>query len=139
MRTIVLIKIGGIRCIIEVDESKFLMRKFNVGRVLKYPWVIGGVNIGTDDVLFRVVLFINRETIVSVLQECVEFGTAIITDCWRVYINLEELGYNYMTVYHSRHFIDARTGANSYSFKINGLFSKTNFVLDILLLNMICA
>ncbi|MGL6009028.1 MAG: transposase [Culicoidibacterales bacterium] len=84
-----------------MDESKLSKRKFNVGRVVRSPWVIGGVDIVTGDMFFKEVLFRNRSTIASVLSECVEIGSTIITDCWSGYVNLEELGYIHMTVNHS--------------------------------------
>ena len=34
---------GGERKIVEIDESKFGKRKFNVGRVIDGQWVFGGV------------------------------------------------------------------------------------------------
>lgn len=113
MRRIVPRKIGGVGHIVEVDEAKFSKRKFNVGRVVRSPWVIGGIDINTGDAFFREVLFRNQETITSVLQECVEVGTIIVTDCWRGYINISDLGYIHYTVNHSRNFLDPITGANT--------------------------
>ena len=105
--------ISGIGSIVEVDESQFSKRKFNVGRVVRSAWVIGGLDINTGDLFFREVLFRNRMTITSVLQECVLLGTTIITDCWRGYVDLESLGYRHLTVNHSRNFVDPVSGANT--------------------------
>ena len=78
MRTEVPKKIGGPGTIVEVDEAKFSKRKFNMGRVVRSPWVIGGVDLSNGNLFFREVLFRNRETIRSVLLECIEPGTTII-------------------------------------------------------------
>ncbi|KCZ80224.1 hypothetical protein H312_02374 [Anncaliia algerae PRA339] len=53
MRNLSRVKIGGVGCTIEVDESKFSKRKFNVGRVVRSPWVIGGVDIFTGEFFLR--------------------------------------------------------------------------------------
>ena len=60
MRRIQRSKIGGIGRIVEVDESKFSKRKFNVGRLVRSPWVIGGVDINSGELFFREVLFRNQ-------------------------------------------------------------------------------
>lgn len=113
MRQLLPQKIGGPGKIVEVDEAKFSKRKFNVGRVTRSPWVIGGVDIENGNVFFREVLFRNRETINSVLLECVELGSIVVTDCWAGYIDLESLGYQHLTVNHSQNFVDPDTMANT--------------------------
>ncbi|KCZ75116.1 hypothetical protein H311_03912, partial [Anncaliia algerae PRA109] len=45
MKTLQRTKIGGIGHVIEVDESKFSKRKFNVGRAMRSPWILGGVDL----------------------------------------------------------------------------------------------
>lgn len=51
--------------------------------------MISGVEIVNDDLFFCDVLFRDRATIASVLEECVERSTTIITGCWCGYANLE--------------------------------------------------
>jgi hypothetical protein len=45
-------KIGEPGKIVEVDESKFTKRKYNVGRAVRSPWVIGGIDLETRKVFF---------------------------------------------------------------------------------------
>jgi len=49
------------------------LQEINVGRLVQSPWIIDGVDIGNGNVFFREVLFRNRETITSVLLECVNW------------------------------------------------------------------
>lgn len=113
MRTIKTTKIGGVGRIIEVDEAKFSKRKFNVGRAVRSPWVIGGVDIHSGEMFFVEVIRRNSETIKQVLTENIEIGSTVITDCWAGYVNLESYGYFHLKVNHSENFIDPLTGANT--------------------------
>lgn len=127
MKNLIPRKIGGVGRIIEIDESKFSKRKFNVGRSVRSPWVIGGVDIHSGDLFFREVLFRNRETIHSVLLECVEIGSTIVTDCWAGYCDLEELGYIHLKVNHSTNFVDPITGANTQAIENRWSIFKRKF------------
>ncbi|KCZ78263.1 hypothetical protein H311_00709, partial [Anncaliia algerae PRA109] len=40
-------KIGGIGHIVQIDESKFSKRKYNVGRTVRSPWIVGGIDLNT--------------------------------------------------------------------------------------------
>ncbi|KCZ82132.1 hypothetical protein H312_00409, partial [Anncaliia algerae PRA339] len=42
-------RIGGPGHVIEIDESKFSKRKYNVGRIPRSPWVVGGIDINTRE------------------------------------------------------------------------------------------
>jgi hypothetical protein len=89
--------------------------------------VIGGVDINSWELFFREVIFRNRTTIASVLQECIEPGTTIITDCLRGYVNLESLGYHHLTVNNNRNFVDPVSGANTQSIENRWCVFKPKF------------
>ena len=44
-------------------------------------------------------------TLVSHIQEWVEQGTTIVSDCWKGYVNLKNYGYEHKTVNHSVEFV----------------------------------
>ncbi|KCZ79215.1 hypothetical protein H312_03397 [Anncaliia algerae PRA339] len=51
------VKIGEIVFTNEVDESKFSKMFYNVDRVVRSPWVIGGVDILTGEIFFGKFIF----------------------------------------------------------------------------------
>ncbi|KCZ78830.1 hypothetical protein H311_00129 [Anncaliia algerae PRA109] len=106
-------KIGGTGHIVEIDESLFSKRKYNVGRVPRSPWVVGGIDLETKECFFVEVTHRNADTLKYIILEKVEPGSLIITDEWRGYWGLEELGYHHITVNHSENFICPLTGANT--------------------------
>ena len=44
--------IGGINCIVEIDEAKFGKRKYNRGRIVEGQWVLGGICRETKETFF---------------------------------------------------------------------------------------
>ena len=80
-------KIVRLSCVIEIDEIKLPKRKFNAVRVVKSPWVIVGVDGSSGNIFFKEVMYRNKETVKSVLMECVDVGITIILDCWVRYVN----------------------------------------------------
>lgn len=106
-------KIGGPMRIVEIDESKFTKRKYNVGRLNNSPWVVGGIDTTTGDTFYVSVLHRDAQTLRTVISENVEVGSIIMTDCWKGYLNLEELGYTHFTVNHTYNFVDPLNGANT--------------------------
>ncbi|KCZ73977.1 hypothetical protein H311_05062, partial [Anncaliia algerae PRA109] len=45
-------KIGGLGHVVEIDESKFSKRKYNVGRLIRSPWIVGGIDLTTNQIFF---------------------------------------------------------------------------------------
>ncbi|KCZ82518.1 hypothetical protein H312_00176 [Anncaliia algerae PRA339] len=45
-------KIGVVGSIVEIDESLFSKRKYNVGRLVRRVWIVGGIDIRTRDTFF---------------------------------------------------------------------------------------
>lgn len=107
------LQIGGPGHVVEIDESKFSKRKYQVGRIISSPWVVGGIDIETKQCFFVEVLNRNSDTLRTIILEKIVPGTLIVSDEWRGYWGLEELGYIHCTVNHSQNFICPLTGANT--------------------------
>jgi hypothetical protein len=105
-------KIGGNGMIVQVDESKFSKRKYNVGRLVKSVWVIGGID-ESGETFFVEVLSRSKEVISNIMMEYVHTGSIVFTDCWKGYIDLNTLGFFHFTVNHSKNFVNPITGVHT--------------------------
>ena len=63
----------------------------------------------------------DEETIKDILDKYVEKGSIVHTDCWKGYLNIDELGFEHKTVNHSENFVDPKTGAHTNT--IEGLWN----------------
>lgn len=106
-------RIGGPGHVIQIDESKFSKRKFEIGRIVRSPWVVGMIDVNTREVCFVETMFRNSETLSDIIRNHVRDGSIIITDCWAGYNNLRNMNYTHLTVNHSQNFVDPITGANT--------------------------
>ena len=110
-------QIGGFGFIVEIDESKFVKRKYNKGKAKKCEdWVLGGICRETGQIFMRIVKYRKRETLEQIILEYVKPGTVILTDCWAAYNNLkglEGMDYTHYTVNHSDTYVDPITGAHT--------------------------
>ena len=97
----------------EIDESKFGRRKYNVGRLVEGQWVFGGICRETREFFLVPVEARNAETLLQVIKDYIESGTTIISDCWKAYQCLTSEGYKHLTVNHSINFVDPDTGAHT--------------------------
>ena len=106
-------KIGGEGKIVEIDESKFGKRKYNVGRMIEGQWVFGGKC--REDREFFMVPVADRTsaTLLEIIHNYIEPGTTIISDCWKAYDCLSKEGYQHLKVNHSLNFVDPHTGAHT--------------------------
>jgi transposase-like protein len=115
-------KIGGEGIIVEVDESKFGRRKYHRGRRVNGVWVIGGIEKTERKRCFLVKVERRDEnTIKRILETYVKKGSIVRTDCWKGYLNIEDLGVSHETVNHSEHFTDPKTGVHTNT--IEGLWN----------------
>lgn len=67
-------RIGGPGNIVEVDESKFGKRKFNVGRLVEGQWVFGGICCETRAFFLVPVEKRDSDTLLSVIKDKIEPG-----------------------------------------------------------------
>lgn len=106
-------KIGGVGMVVQIDESLFSKRKYNVGRLVRKVWVVGGICYETNETFFVETLFRTKEVLNNIIQENVVPGTIIYTDEWAGYNDLNNLGYVHSTVNHSVNYVDPETGVNT--------------------------
>ena len=106
-------KIGGEGTVVEIDESKFGKRKYNVDRVIEGQWVFGGFCRDTRSCFMVPVEKRDSDTLLRIIQEKIHPGTKIISDCWRAYNCLSERGYEHLTVNHSINFVDPNNLAHT--------------------------
>ncbi|XP_029657075.1 uncharacterized protein LOC115231130, partial [Octopus sinensis] len=99
------IKLGGPNRIVEIDESAFVRRKYNVGHRVKTQWVFGALERVTRCLLVAVEDR-TADTLLQIIRERILPGTTIISDLWRSYNTLNQLGYRHLTVNHSINFVD---------------------------------
>lgn len=106
-------KVGGKGHIVEIDESKMGKRKYHRGHYVEGQWVFGGVDRLTGKCFLVPVEKRDAATLVPLIEQYVEKGTTIISDCWRSYSTLGKKGYAHLTVNHKLHFKDPETGTHS--------------------------
>jgi hypothetical protein len=100
--------IGGAGCVVEIDETLAVKRKYNRGRMLAAGWLFGGIERRDDGqfkCFFRMVYDRSGPHLKHLIREHVAVGTHIITDGWGAYIGLSELGYQHSVVVHEENFV----------------------------------
>ena len=115
-------RIGGFGTIVEIDESKFVKRKYHRGKAkVCEEWVLGGVCRETGECFMVIVPNRTKETLQKYIKRYVKEGSVIITDCWAAYNDLsamvndnnETMDYVHYTVNHSETYVDPVTGAHT--------------------------
>ncbi|GBN14656.1 hypothetical protein AVEN_236481-1 [Araneus ventricosus] len=106
-------KIGGIDKIVEVGESKFGKRKYHKGHAVEGQWVFGGVERGSGKIFLVAVHDRTRDTLVGVIKQWIEPGTAIYSDSWESYDCLDTEGFQHLKVNHGVTFVNPDTGCHT--------------------------
>ena len=99
-------KIGGPGVRVQIDESKFGKRKYHRGHRVEGQWVFGGIEEGSRKSFMFAVEDRSERTLLPIIETVIEKGTAIISDCWKAYLNLEKHGYKHLQVNHSVEFVN---------------------------------
>lgn len=107
------LRIGGPGHTVEIDESAFVRRKHNVGRVVDTQWVFGGLDSVTQEGFLVAVPRRDAHTLLPILQDYVLPGTTVVSDLWRAYGTVGQMGYVHLTVNHSLNFVDPVTHATT--------------------------
>ena len=106
-------QIGGEGQVVEIDESKFGKRKYNKGHHVEGQWVFGGIERSTGKIFLVPVEKRDRETLTAIIVKWIKPGTTIMSDCWKAYDKLQEIGYHHLKVNHSINFVDKSNGAHT--------------------------
>jgi transposase-like protein len=106
--------IGGPGHIVEIDECKIGRTKYSRGRFVEGHWILGMMD---HDGGYRLEICPenkrDRQTLQALITKHVAPDTTIMTDCWKGYEGLDEIGFEHFTVNHSYNFVDPDTGANT--------------------------
>lgn len=68
-------------------------------------WVFGGIEEDSRKCFVVTVEDRSEKTLLKHIQEWIEPGTTIVSDCWKAYSNLAKYGYIHKTVNHSIEFV----------------------------------
>lgn len=105
--------LGGPNVIVEIDEAKIGKRKYNRGRWIDGYWIFGAFERDTGRAFVVQVPDRTASTLINIIKEWILPGTTIISDRWRSYRELDNHGFDHMTVNHSVNFVDPDTGAHT--------------------------
>ena len=111
-------KVGGHGIVVEIDESKFGKRKYQIGHRVEGAWVFGGVELTPERKMFSVIVEDRtKATLHAVIKKHILPGSVIRSDCWSAYVNLNnpdeenlstwlpEMNYGYECVNHSVEYV----------------------------------
>lgn len=99
-------KLGGKGKVVQIDESKFGKRKYHRGHHVEGQWVFGGIEEESRKCFLVAVEKRDEDTLLPIIQDWIEPGTIIVSDCWKAYSKLEAHGYEHRTVNHSVEFVN---------------------------------
>jgi hypothetical protein len=85
-------KIGGRNKTVEIEKSKFGRRKYHRGHAVKGECVFGGVKLDSGKTFLVPVPDRTADTLMAVISAWIEPATAVISDCWATYRDLEAHG-----------------------------------------------
>ncbi|KIH45012.1 hypothetical protein ANCDUO_24952, partial [Ancylostoma duodenale] len=90
-------RIGGPNTVVQVDETHIVRRKYNVDRIVRRDWLVGGIQDGTKLVFVEITDDRSSANLDAIIQRHVMPRGVVRTDMWRGYSNLTNLGYVHET------------------------------------------
>ncbi|KAG0423418.1 hypothetical protein DMUE_6148, partial [Dictyocoela muelleri] len=110
-------KLGGTGIICQIDESMFKYKqKYHVGRSSpSHRWVFGIADTSFKPAKYYVKVVPDRSsnTLLPIIADVCRQGTIIWSDEWRSYRNIENIGFNHLTVNHSLNFVNPINGCHT--------------------------
>jgi len=100
-------QIGDEHSIVELDECQIGRRKSHRGRIPSECWVLGGLVRGSNPqrCFLEIVAKRDEQTLTEVIMRRVHPRAFIITDGWKSYTNLSNIGFRHKSVNHSKNFL----------------------------------
>lgn len=124
------VPIGGANIIVEIDESKFMHRKYHRGAHVDGTWILGLVERDNPANCIMIPCPNNRrdaDTLLPLIMHNVLPGTIIYTDMWRAYASLQQRGFLHGQVNHSVNFRDPVTGIHTNTIEGTWAHAKAKF------------
>lgn len=106
-------KVGGPGKVVKVIESKMGRKKFSKGNFCEGQKVFGGIELGSGHLFLVAVHDTSAETLLSLIEQWIEPGTEIISNCWDPADRLGEEGYDHLMANHSLHFLNSASDAST--------------------------
>ena len=107
------VQIGGPGRIVEIDECMLVRRKYERGRLVNSQWGFGGYDVEAKVGFMVPVPHRNADTLLPIIAEYILPGTTIISDLWRAYSTLSNIGFVHLTVNHSIQFVNHQNNATT--------------------------
>ncbi|KAL8589047.1 hypothetical protein ACOMHN_055060 [Nucella lapillus] len=93
--------------VVEIDETKYFHRKYHRGQWREERWVFGGIARDSGKCFMVEVEDRTRSTLEALIQEWILPGSHIISDGWRSYHHVEQIGggglYTHDVIVHEHH------------------------------------
>ena len=99
--------LGGPHIRIQIDEALLRKRKYHRGRKKVQIWIFGAVQEGPrnkQQLVLKRVRHRSAEILLPLIRTIIKPGSIIISDDWRAYRRLKDLGYEHKIVNHSIQF-----------------------------------
>lgn len=109
-------KLGGEGVRVQVDESVISGSKRSrnkKARPVQEKWVVGAYDTEKKVGMMRRVQDRSGERLTECIKEWCLPGSIIVTDGWRGYSGVKEMGFEHEVVVHEDHFVDPETGVHT--------------------------
>ncbi|KCZ78338.1 hypothetical protein H311_00633, partial [Anncaliia algerae PRA109] len=97
----------------QIDESLFIRRKYNRGRIPREQWVFGAIDCRKKESILVPVERRNANTLIPIILKYMMPGYMFVSDAWAAYLNISNYGYSHFVVNYFENFVDPLTGMHT--------------------------